>query len=128
MTDAAKCLAGAALILCLASLAVAQTAAPEPAPTPDPGTTGQSKCISENDHYIRLGKGVSFEIELTNKCEARIKCQVFVYITSAKGPAQGHGTVVLAAKSKGAAAKGSYRMKVKMNGGSSQSTRECRVF
>ena len=55
-------------------------------------------------------------------------CKVFVYITSAKGPAQGRGIIVLAPKSRGAAAKNSYTMKAKMNGGSSQSTRECRVF
>jgi hypothetical protein len=35
---------------------------------------------------------------------------------------------VLAPKSRGAAATNSYAMRAKMNGGSSQSTRECRVF
>jgi hypothetical protein len=36
--------------------------------------------------------------------------------------------LVLAPKSQGAAAKKSYTMRVKMIGGSSQSTRECRAF
>ena len=130
MTHAAKCVA-AALILCgcFAGAALAQTAPPaEPLPVADAGTTGQSNCISEEDYYVRLGKGVGFRIELTNNCEQRLKCKVFVYITSAKGPAQGRGTIVLAPKSRGAAATNSYIMRAKMNGGSSQSTRECRVF
>jgi hypothetical protein len=94
----------------------------------DAGTTGQSKCISEEDHYVCLGKGGGFRIELTNNCEQRLKCKIFVYITSAKGPAQGRGTIVLAPKSRGTAATNSYTMRTKMNGGSSQSTRECRVY
>jgi hypothetical protein len=102
MTQAAKCIA-AALILGFAAAAQAQTAAPagEPAPKAEAGTTAQSKCISEDDNYVRLGKGVGFRIALTNKCEQRITCKVFVYITSAKGPAQGRGTIVLAPKSTG---------------------------
>jgi len=125
----AKCVAVATLILGGCFAAAAQTEPPaEPPPVADAGTTGQSKCISEEDHYVRLGKGVGFRIELTNKCEQRITCTVFAYITSAKGAAQGRGTIVLAPKSRGAAAKNSYTMKAKMNGGSSQSARECRVF
>jgi hypothetical protein len=133
MTHAGKCLAVIALCLCgcIAGGAMAQNAPAaeqEPPPKPDPGITGQLKCISEEDHYVRFGNGVGFRIELTNKCEQRITCKVFVYITSAKGAAQGRGTIVLAPKSRGAAATNSYTMKAKMNGGSSQSTRECRAF
>jgi hypothetical protein len=124
----AKCAAVAVLMLGGCFVAAAQTAPPaEPPPKADAGTTGQLKCISEEDNYVRLGKGVGFRVELTNQCEQRITCKVFVYITSAKGPAQGRGTIVLAPKSAGAAAKNSYTMRAKMNGGSSQSARECRV-
>jgi hypothetical protein len=68
MTHAAKCVA-AALILCgcFAGVALAQAAPPaEPLPVADAGTTGQSNCISEEDHYVRLGEGVGFRIELAN--------------------------------------------------------------
>jgi hypothetical protein len=137
MTYATKLLAAAALILAGGIAAHAQSvsqtlSAPapgqEPPPVADKGTTGQLNCISEDDHYVSLGKGVGFRIEMTNQCEQRIACKVFVYITSAKGAAQGRGTIVLAPKSRGAAAKGAYTMKAKMNGGSSQSTRECRAL
>lgn len=131
MTNIVRRLAGAALILsaCFAAAAQTQTAATgqEP-PQADAGTTGQSKCIDEDDHYRMRGKQPTLVIELANRCEQRLKCRVFAYVTSAKGAAQGRGTVVLAPKSHGAAAKQSYTMKVKMIGGSSQSARECKVF
>jgi hypothetical protein len=56
-----------------------------------------------------------------------LKCQVYVYVISAKGPVQSHATLVLAPKSRGAAAKKSYVLKVKMLGGITQSTRKCRL-
>ena len=55
----------------------------------------------------------------TNKCEQRLKCQIFVYIISAKGPVQGHATL-LAPKSAARRPK-SYVLKVKMLGGITQS-------
>lgn len=130
MTHAICRLAGAALILCgcFTGASAQNAASQESPPQADPGTSGQSACISENDGYKMSGKTPTFVIELENKCEQRLKCRVFVYITSAKGPTQGRGTIVLAPKSRGAAAKGSYTMKAKMMGGSSQSARECRVF
>ncbi len=130
MTHAIRLFCAAALT-CLAAAAQAQTAptpGQEPPPVADPGTTGQFKCIEENDAFKMRGKQPSFVIELANKCERRIKCKVFVYITSAKGPSQGRGTIVLAAKSSGAGAKKSFTMRSKMNGGSSQSARECRAL
>jgi hypothetical protein len=133
----AKRAVGAALILCgfLSTAAFAQNApgqeqdkGQEPPPVADPGTTGQSKCITENDDFKMNGKQSVFEIALENKCEQRLKCKVSVYITGSKGPIQGQGTIVLAPKSKGAAAKGSYVIKTKENGGSAQGSRQCRVF
>ena len=56
-----------------------------------------------------------------------MKCRVYVYVISAKGPVRGHATLVLAPKSDGAAAQKTYALKVKMLGGMAQSARECRV-
>ena len=60
MTNAVRRLIGAALILAesFAAAAQAQTAATgqEPPPQADAGTTGQSKCIDEDDHYKMRGK------------------------------------------------------------------------
>lgn len=130
MTNAVCRLAVVALLSgCWPAAAQTQTPpASEPTPKADAGTTVQAKCIDENDHYKRSGKQPLFVIELANLCEQRMKCRVFAYVTNAKGAAQGRGTLVLSPKSQGAAAKKSYTMKVKMTGGSSQSTRECRAF
>jgi hypothetical protein len=137
MTNAARLLAAAALMLCavpvLAQNAPGQEKGQEPPPKtdqakPDPGTTIQENCLDEKDTFTMRGKQPMFVIEMTNKCERPISCKVFVYIYSAKGPVQGHGSIVMAAKSKGAAAKASFTMKAKLNGGSSQSTRECKAI
>ena len=132
MTHAARSLAIAGAVLCgiFAAAAMAQNAPASgqiPPPAPKPGETAQDDCVTENDHYKMKGKTPTFTIELENKCEQRLTCKVFVFVTSAKGMAQGRGTLVLAPKSAGAAAKKIYSMKVKMIGGSSQSTRECRA-
>ena len=127
MHNTIRLLAGFALILGGCFAASAQTGQTPPA-TPDTSATPPAECIAENDTYIMRGKTPTFVIELENKCEQRMKCRVFAYVTSAKGAAQGQGTLRLAPKSHGAAAKKSYTMRVKMMGGSSQSTRECSAY
>src|SRR5471030_1427320 len=128
MTKTARLLAAAAVMLCAVPTFAQNAPGQEPPPQADPGTTIQEKCLDENDTFTMRGTQPIFVIEMTNKCEQRISCKVFVYINSAKGPVQGHGTIVMAAKSKGAAAKASFTMKAKLNGGSSQSMRECKVI
>jgi len=121
----------AALMLGGCFAAAAQNApAPgqEPPPVADKGTTVQEKCIDENDGYTRRGGKPMFVIQLENKCEQRLTCKVYAYVTSARGVVQGRGTIKLAAKSKGAAAKGTFVMPAKKMGGNSQSDRECRVY
>jgi hypothetical protein len=133
MSHTAKVLGAAALLLCggFAGAALAQNApaaGQEPPPKADAGTTSQLNCISDSGGFKRSGDSATYTIELENKCEQRLKCRVYAYVTSSKGPVQGHATMILAPKSRGAAAKQSYAMKVKMLGGMAQSSRECRVF
>jgi hypothetical protein len=128
--EAARVVLGALILSgCLALAARAEDAPKaEPAPVAEPGTTAQSNCLTQNSGWTREGRGIGFTIELVNKCEQRLKCRVFAYVTSAKGAAQGRGTLVLAPAAKGAAATKHWSMPVKMSGGSAQSARECRVF
>jgi hypothetical protein len=132
MTPAAKSLSVAALILCgFVAAASAQNppaSGQTPPPQAEPGTTAQGECISENDGYEMRGKQPTFVVTLENKCEQRMTCKVFTNISSAKGSATGHTTMLLGPKSSGAAAKKSYTIKVKMMGGMSQSSRECKVI
>jgi hypothetical protein len=95
----------------------------EPPPVADKGTTVQSKCIDENDGYIRRAGQPMFVIQLENKCEQRLTCKVYAYVTSAHGVSQGRGTIKLAAKSKGV-----FTMPAKAMGGNSQSDRQCRAY
>jgi hypothetical protein len=132
MTKAAKCLIAVLMLCgCFAAGASAQNAPASgqtPPPQPDAGTTAQTECISEHDGYEMRGKTPTFVITLENKCEQRLKCEIFANISSARGSAKGHTTMVLGAKSSGASAKKSYTIKVKMIGGMSQSDRACKVF
>jgi Spy/CpxP family protein refolding chaperone len=136
MTQAAKCFAVAALLLGASfTAAMAQTApdagAPpkaEPPPVADKGTTAQYNCIAEGEHYAGQGRHAVYRIELTNKCEQRLRCRVYAYQVSAKGPSQGRTTLILGPKSSGAAASKIYELKVKAVGGLGTWTRECRAL
>jgi hypothetical protein len=127
LQEAARVVLGALILSgCLALAARAEDAPKaEPAPVAEPGTTAQSDCLTQNSGE---GRGIGFTIELTNKCEQRLRCRMFAYVTSAKGAALGRGTLVLAPAAKGGAATKHWSMPVKMSGGSAQSARECRVF
>jgi hypothetical protein len=118
----------AAMLCASIAAASAQNAPAAPPPKPDAGTTVQPNCIDENDTFTMVGNRPALVIALANKCEARMSCRVFAYVISAKGPALGRGTLVLAPASHGASAKKSFTMWVKMTAGNSQSTRECHVF
>ncbi|HEY4141257.1 MAG TPA: hypothetical protein VGM57_07585 [Pseudolabrys sp.] len=119
-------------LLCAAVLFCGFFAAPafaqDAPPRPDRGTTVQANCIDENDGYVTKSRRPAFAIQLENKCDVRMVCKVFANISSAKGNALGHGTIRLKSKSAGAKAKGTWTMPVKMKGGNSQSTRECRAI
>ena len=57
-------------------------------PKATPGWGPQSACVSEQDVFNN-DKGPHFSITLTNKCEAKLTCRVWGYITTARGPTQG---------------------------------------
>ncbi len=120
-------LAAAALIVCgLAVAASAQTTA-EPSPVADKGTTAQLNCVEENGKHLRAGNHLIYRTEMSNKCEQRIKCRVFVAAYTSKGPSLGHATLVLAPKSRGAPPQ-IFDFKVKGAGGMTSTSRECAVF
>lgn len=118
----------AAVVLILAGLVGAGAQPAAPAPAPDPGTGAQPNCIVETGSYRQKGKSFEYEIALENKCERRLRCEVFAYVVQAKGPSSGRATLVLEPKSHGAGAKRTYAMTVKMVGGITQTTRECRAL
>lgn len=94
----------------------------------EPGTTGQAACIDETGDYETQGTTITYVIGLANKCDKRFKCKIFANVTGAKGSSLGQTTMILGARSSGAAAKKTYAMKVKAAAGTAQVSRECRVF
>ena len=87
-----------------------------------------NNCISTSGDYQTHGQRISFVITLENKCEKRLKCEVFAYVIGAQRPSSGHAELVLGAKSSGGAAKKSYTMGVKAAGGTAQISRACETF
>ena len=132
MSRACRCVLAAALVASAAP-AVAQNDAgqtppkAEPPPVADKGTTAQYNCLDESEKHVASGRQLFYRITLTNKCEQRLKCAVFAYQVGSKGPSQGHGTLVLAPKSKGEAATQVYELRIKSMGGMGAWSRECRV-
>ncbi len=103
----------------------AQAAAPPPAAA---APASIEDCIDDNGDFTTTGKRYGFVVTLANKCEKRLKCVIDAYVTGAKGPSSGHGTVILAPKSQGEAATKSFAMKVKLPGGTAQISRTCKAF
>ncbi len=99
-----------------------------PPPKPVAATTSIEDCVDENDGFDTRGRTYRFVFKLTNKCDKRLKCVIDAYVTGAKGPSSGHGTVILAPKSQGDAATKSFAMKVKLPGGTAQISRTCKAF
>jgi hypothetical protein len=105
-----------------AETAAAAAARAEPAKSPIAG------CISDSSNFKAEDKRAYFIVALENACEQRVTCEVFANIRTARGSKRGHGTLVLAAKSAGAEAKKSYRMRVRVAGGMAQVERQCKAY
>jgi hypothetical protein len=94
----------------------------------DKGITLQLNCIDEQDQTIRQYGHLLREIKLTNKCEQRLKCNVYAAAYGPQGPQLGRTVMILAARSVGAGATQSFRFRIKEESGTLTSTRHCKVF
>ena len=117
-----------------AAAAVAQTAgqSDQTSPAGNKQDAGQQPpvkdCIKDEGNYKQTGGRFDYVMTLTNTCEMRIKCTVFVSVLQAKGHFSGHRTLTLGPRSRGDAAIKSYALKVAMVGGLAQGSRECKAL
>ena len=131
-----RCLAGAAAAAAVitagaAMFASAQEPAPKVAAAADSAKSTESPiagCITDSSTFKAEDKHAYFIVALENACEQRVSCEVFANVRTARGSKRGHSTLVLAAKSAGAAAKKSYRMRVRVAGGMAQVERACKAY
>jgi len=122
MIPSVRCLAVAAAALFAAGAALADNAAPKPAATPE-----KKNCIADAGGFKTEGRRHFYEVALENKCEQRVKCTVYISVSTARGDARGHRTLLLAGKAAGKRAKKSYRLPVKEAGGMAQVSRDCKT-
>jgi hypothetical protein len=118
----------AALILCGSYACANAQNAPAAPPNADPGITAQFNCIDEDNKAIGTYGHWQYRVELKNKCEQRLRCQVYGAAFGAQGLQKGHAVMILAAKSRGAEAAKVFQFRIKEVGGMTTVSRHCRVF
>jgi hypothetical protein len=118
----------AAAVLSLMGISLACAALAPAALAESAAASDTAACIDENGGFQTHGNVNSFVFTLQNKCEKRLKCTIDAYVTTARGPASGHGTLIVEQKSHGEAVKKSFSMKVKLAGGTAQVSHDCKVF
>ncbi len=124
--------AAGALALLLASggsfTALAQDAAADDGQKPpaEQAAPEKPKCVTSNTNFKEKGKAAIFEVELQNTCDMRLKCTIDAFVTGARGQAQGHGTIILAAAPKGQTTRNAYALKVKSAGGIANVSHSCK--
>lgn len=100
----------------------------EPPAQAEPQSAEQPKCVTSKTEWKQSGQAMTFEIELHNACELRLKCTVEAFVMGSRGTAQGQGTVLLAPKSKGGTAAKPYALKVKSLGGMANVSHSCKAI
>ena len=86
----------------------------------------EPKCVTNQTGFKQVGDKPVFEVTLENSCDMRIKCTVDIYVLGAKGPTQGHTTMVLGPAAKGQSTRKVYALKVKSAGGMANMSQECK--
>ena len=124
----------AAFMLPLAA-ASAQVMGPSP-PGPVQGQTPPSQsgqkpptardCVSEKSDFQTRGRAAIAIVELTNNCEMRFRCKVNANVTTSFGSKTGAAVLILAPKSKGAAARKALTIPVRQASGSVDETHDCK--
>jgi Spy/CpxP family protein refolding chaperone len=114
----------AALFLCASYAGAAAQNAPAAPPKADPGITSQYNCIAEENKAIGTYGHLQYRVELKNKCEQRLKCLVYGAAFGAQGLQKGRAVMILAAKSRGEAAK-VFQFRIKEVGGMTTVSRHC---
>jgi hypothetical protein len=118
----------AALILGFATLAQAQTAPATGQEPPAKAEEAKAACITDTSGFKMHGKTPVYEMTLQNTCAQRIKCRVYLNVTTARDQVRGEATLVLDGRKQGAPPTKSYALKVRMLSGMAQGARGCRVL
>jgi hypothetical protein len=100
--------------------------APADRPPEQPGK--KPDCVTSNTGFKEKGKAATFEIELQNTCDMRLKCTIDALVIGSRGQAQGHGTLILAAAPNGQTTRKTYVMAVRSLGGMANVSHSCKAI
>lgn len=104
-----------------AAAALGQTAHPA-------ASADLQSCLQETGDYITRGKTADYVIGITNTCAKRLRCEIYANISGARGSSLGHAIMTLGPAGSGAAAKQTYTMRVRAEGGIAQVSRDCKAL
>ena len=110
------------IALCVGAAAALGQTAPPAAPA------DLQSCLQQTGDYVTRGNTVAYVIGITNTCAKRLRCEIFANISGARGAALGHTVMTLGPAGSGAAAKRTYTMRVKSEGGIAQVSRDCKAL
>lgn len=118
-------------VLALVGAAFAAVSLIEPAATPRSQTQAQKPpvdiegCVMSDDGF-RTENGVSgFKVVLTNTCEVRIRCVVYVNVINSRGANTGQQTMLLGAASPGQSSQKAWMFDTGYAGGMASMSRQC---
>lgn len=86
----------------------------------------EPKCVTNQTGFKQDGDKPVFEVALENSCGVRLKCTIDIYVLGAKGPVQGHTTMVLGPAARGQTTRKVYALKVKSAGGMANMSQQCK--
>jgi hypothetical protein len=104
-----------------AAAALGQTATPT-------APADLQSCLQQTGDYLTSGKTITYVIGVTNTRAKRLRCEIYANISGARGSSLGHAIMTLGPAGSGAAAKQTYTMRVKAEGGIAQVSRDCKVL
>lgn len=86
------------------------------------------QCVTSTAGFKVKDSQATFEVELVNSCDMRLKCTVDAFVIGAKGQSQGQGTLILASAPKGQTTAETYVLKVKSAGGMANVSHSCEAI
>ncbi len=111
------------IALCAGAAAAMGQTAPAPAASAD-----LQSCLQQTGDYVTRGKTITYVIGITNTCARRLHCEIYANISGARGSSLGHAIMTLGPAGSGVAAKQTYTMRVKAEGGIAQVSRDCKAL
>lgn len=83
-------------------------------------------CVTSDDGFRTIGGVSGFQVVLSNTCEVKVRCTVYVNVTNSRGSNTGRTTLLLAAASPAGTSQKSWMFDTGQASGMASMSRECK--